>query len=78
MSHRFDQCLTSRGLRPSPVDPAKVEREIAEARGDLSAAKRTFEKADHTWAIIKASSSIFHACRSLVYRAGYTGQASPR
>lgn len=72
MSHRFDRCIESRGLRRSPVDPARVEREIAEARADLSAAKRTLEQADCKWAIVKAYYAIFHACRSLVYSAGYS------
>jgi len=72
MSHRFDRCIESRGLRRAPADPARVEREIAEARADLSAAKRTLEKADYKWAIVKAYYAIFHACRSLVYSAGYS------
>jgi uncharacterized protein (UPF0332 family) len=72
MSHRFDRCLESRGLRRSPVDPARVARELAEARADLSAAERTLEQGDCKWAIVKAYYAIFHACRSLVYSAGYS------
>ncbi|HIH02826.1 MAG TPA: HEPN domain-containing protein [Methanoregulaceae archaeon] len=72
MSHRFDRGIESRGLRRSPVDPARVDREIAEARADLSAAKRTLDQADYKWAIVKAYYAIFHACRSLVYSAGYS------
>ncbi|MEN6517089.1 MAG: HEPN domain-containing protein [Methanospirillum sp.] len=72
MSHRFDRCIESRGLRRSPADPARVEREILEARADLSAAKRTLDQADYEWAIVKAYYTIFHACRSLVFCAGYS------
>ena len=49
-----------------------MKREIAEARADLSAAKRTLDQADYKWAIVKAYYAIFHACRSLVYSAGYS------
>lgn len=72
MSHRFDRCLETRGLRRSPADPARVEREAAEAWADLSAAKRTLEQADYKWAIVTAYYAIFHACRSLVYSAGFS------
>jgi uncharacterized protein (UPF0332 family) len=72
MSHKFDSCIKSRGLRPCPVDPAKVEREIGEARNDLASAKLSLQQSDHKWAIIKAYYSMFHACKSLVYGAGYS------
>ncbi len=71
MSHRFESCIRSRGLRSCPVDPAKIDREMAEARNDLASAKNSLRESDHKWAIIKAYYSMFHACKSLVFSAGY-------
>ena len=72
MSHKFDNCLQNRGLRKCSVDPGKIERELTEARNDLTSAKASFEQSDYKWAIIKAYYSMFHACKSLLFREGYS------
>jgi len=71
MSHHFEGCLKSRGLRRCAVDPAKIEREITEARKDLASAQNSLLQSDYKWSIIKAYYSMFHACKSLLFSAGY-------
>lgn len=72
MSHRFQKCIDSRGLRKCQVDSEKVEREITEAKNDLESAKASLQGSDHKWAIIKAYFSMFHACKSLLFSEGYS------
>ena len=76
MSYKFDNCLQSRGLRKCPVDTEKIKRELIEARNDLTSAKASFDQSDYKWAIIKAYYSMFHACRSLLFREGYSEKSN--
>ncbi len=48
-----------------------VERELAEAKGDLDSAKKSLLESDFKWTIIKAYYSMFHFCKSLLFSAGY-------
>ncbi|WP_261597083.1 HEPN domain-containing protein [Methanoculleus formosensis] len=48
-----------------------VEKELAEAKRDLDSAKNSLCDSDFKWTIIKAYYSMFHACKSLLFSAGY-------
>ncbi len=48
-----------------------VEKELAEAKRDLDSAKNSLLESDYKWTIIKAYYSMFHACKSLLFSAGY-------
>ncbi len=48
-----------------------VEKEIAEAKKDLDSAKKSLLESDYKWTIVKAYYSLFHACKSLLFSAGY-------
>ena len=54
-----------------PASRATVERELTEAKGDLDSAKKSLLESDFKWTIIKAYYSMFHACKSLLFSAGY-------
>jgi len=54
-----------------PANRATVERELTEAKGDLDSAKKSLLESDFKWTIIKAYYSMFHACKSLLFSAGY-------
>ncbi|BBL67998.1 HEPN domain-containing protein [Methanoculleus chikugoensis] len=54
-----------------PANRATVERELTETKGDLDSAKKSLLESDFKWTIIKAYYSMFHACKSLLFSAGY-------
>jgi uncharacterized protein (UPF0332 family) len=72
MSYKFQNCVNNRSLRRCPIDGERAKREILEAKKDLESAKASLFLSDDKWAIIKAYFSMFHAFRSLLFRAGYT------
>ena len=71
MSYKFQDCLSRRGVVKRPASRATVERELTEAKGDLDSAKKSLLESDFKWTIIKAYYSMFHACKSLLFSAGY-------
>jgi len=71
MSYKFQDCLSRRGVVKRPAGRETVEREFAEAKGDLESAKKSLLESDFKWTIIKAYYSMFHACKSLLFSAGY-------
>jgi uncharacterized protein (UPF0332 family) len=71
MSHRFTNCLNTRGLRKFPVDRSIIEKELQESRKDLESARKSLQEQDYKWTIIKAYYSMFHAGKSLILSAGY-------
>ncbi len=48
-----------------------VKKELAEAKRDLDPAKNSLLESDFKWAVVKAYYSLFHACKSLLFCAGY-------
>lgn len=71
MSYKFQNCKNRRLLRKCAIDRERVKREIAEAEHDLLSAKESLRASDMKWAIVKGYFSMFHACKSLLYSAGY-------
>ena len=71
MSYKFEDCLSRRGIVRRPASREAVERELAEAKEDLNSAKKSLLEYDFKWTIIKAYYSMFHACKSLLFSAGY-------
>ena len=68
MSYRFQDCVSRRGVVKRPASRAMVEKELAEAKRDLDSAKNSLCDSDFKWTIIKAYYSMFHACKSLLFR----------
>ena len=71
MSYKFSRCESSNQLRKIPVNTAYVEKEIIEAKRDLDSARKLLGSSEIKWAIISSYYSMFHACKSLLYYAGY-------
>lgn len=71
MSYRFQDCASRRGVVKRPASRGTVEKELAEAKRDLDSAKNSLCDSDFKWTIIKAYYSMFHACKSLLFNAGY-------
>jgi uncharacterized protein (UPF0332 family) len=71
MSYRFRDCVSRRGVFKRLASRAMVEKELAEAKRDLDSAKNSLCDSDFKWTIIKAYYSMFHACKSLLFSAGY-------
>lgn len=58
-------------MRRCAIDHERVKRELNEAEFDLLSAKESLRTSDMKWAIVKGYFSMFHACKSLIYSAGY-------
>jgi uncharacterized protein (UPF0332 family) len=71
MTITFDECLKKGMIKPFPLDPENVERELAGSINDLMDARENFEKGKYLWATVQSYYSMFHAARAVLYNEGY-------
>jgi len=64
--------LLKRGrIKEAPYSKEMYEKEFNIGEKDLESAKASYEAQNYKWATIQAYYAIFHAVRSLTFKAGY-------
>lgn len=66
----IEECLREGFLRRIKVDRKLVQKELEEAKYDLSRARDALADDDFKWSIVKTYYSMFHAARAVLFSLG--------
>lgn len=67
----FDECVKKGLIRISPPVKGEIDKELSEAKYDLTKAVHNCETDDAKWAIVQAYYSMFHMTRAVLFCMGY-------
>lgn len=65
-----EECIQKGFLKHVKVDRKLVQKELDEAKYDLSRAKNALKEDDFKWSIVKTYYSMFHAAKALLFSLG--------
>lgn len=68
---KFEDCINKKLVRKHSFPPETVRKELSNARKHLNNAERNFEYEMLDIAIMSSYTSMFHACRALLFRDGF-------
>lgn len=71
MTATFEDCVKEGLIKPFPIDPVGIERELTGSQHDLNAARDNVSGGEYLWAIVQSYYSMFHAARAILYSEGY-------
>jgi len=65
-----EECIQKGFLKHVKVDRKLVQKELDEAKYDLSRAKNSLKEDDFKWSIVKTYYSMFHAAKAVLFSLG--------